>query len=507
MLWLPVCVALAAAPAGREPAEPGAEANTYAQNLVQVCLGVSHHYVRPVEPAELVAAGVSALFEAARRPLPGGLRPALNHAADPDQMVPLVARWREELSQVEALREPRGLLVSLHGLTRVLDPYSGPISADAFLARVEESPRGVGLELYGPAGGPGGLPRRVPGREVPAPPTPGPWRVSNVAPGSPAQMAGLRPGDEIVRAGGHDARAAEASAALERLQSYAPAEGRGDGFAVSLTVRRAGREAPFDVVVNAAPFQVESVFGVRRRADNSWDYWADPVGKLAHVRVGSISTFTPAQMATALRTLKSEGMRGLLLDLRWNPGGYLNSSTDLARFFLRSGLIARVDYRLADPANREEYRADDPAAEFADVPLVVLVNAETLGGGELLAAALQDNGRAVVAGQRSFGKDSVQRQLPSGVPVPGYSFKLTNGYFRRPSRKSSDGALVSVPWHVEPDAGHSLPVSPDLARRLKTYWQLQTLRPGGSREALPLDDPTADPQRQAALALLRKQIK
>jgi carboxyl-terminal processing protease len=214
-------------------------------------------------------------------------------------------------------------------------------------------------------------------------------------------------------------------------------------------------------------------------------------------------------------------MRGLLLDLRWNPGGYLRQSADIARLFLKEGEIARVDS--PNPRiDKADFRADDPGAEFADVPLVVLINGQTSGGGELIAAALQDNKRAVIAGLRSIGKASIQQQLTNGVPIPGWDFKLTSGYFLRPSmhgvmpesapeigeasmtRRNNGRPFLASPWGVSPNAGYELPISPEMDQRLKLMWTLQTLRPGGDSSALPLDDPEADPQRQAALALLAK---
>src|SRR5262249_54703093 len=150
-------------------------------------------------------------------------------------------------------------------------------------------------------------------------------------------------------------------------------------------------------------------------------------------------------------------------------------------------------------------------------PVLVLVNGETSGGAELIAAALQDNSRAKVAGQRTVGKGSIQTVV--GIAVPDAGLKLTTGTFVRPSGKNlhrfADSTAepdlpagrrrrqVGDDWGVRPDV--DLRTSAALAKLLKEWWLLQTLRPGPSNEALPLDDPTADPQRLAAVEeLLRR---
>src|SRR5262249_14747829 len=140
-----------------------------------------------------------------------------------------------------------------------------------------------------------------------------------------------------------------------------------------------------------------------------------------------------------------------------------------------------------------------------DIPLLLLVNGETSGGGELVAAALQDNGRAVVAGQRTFGKGTIQLPLLR----EGYPFKLTKGTFGRPSGKTSQRPPDSKPTDdggVRPDGDHELPITAELSKRLKEWHTLQVLRPPSDRSALPIDDPEADPQRQAAVQMLRELV-
>ena len=144
---------------------------------------------------------------------------------------------------------------------------------------------------------------------------------------------------------------------------------------------------------------------------------------------------------------------------------------------------------------------------------MVLVGAETTGGGEMIAAVLQDLGRAVVVGDRTFGKGSVQRTLknnPLEQQFLDMQFKITTGMLRRPNQKSLQRYPHSQPaddWGVRPDPGRWIPVSRELNQQLKEWWLLHALRPVGDRSQLPVDDVDADPQLSAALRMLKGMIK
>jgi carboxyl-terminal processing protease len=169
----------------------------------------------------------------------------------------------------------------------------------------------------------------------------------------------------------------------------------------------------------------------------------------------------------------------------------------VARLFLKEGPIAKVQSRLADDCTPYSAQTDGP---FIDFPLAVLVNGETSGGSELIVAALQDNKRALVVGQRTFGKASVQTLLAVGIPDTG--LKLTSGSFVRPSGKALHRfpeSKLSDDWGVRPDEKYAVPLTPDLSRQLRVWHTLQTLRPASSNEVLPLDDPETDVQQHAAL--------
>lgn len=492
-----LCVSAAVAAPGRPPApapKPDENARRFAIELYQALDQISDSYVRPLPREKLYEAALKGLYRAARKPVPrallAGLRQALAEADSPvdlrkappqDQREALFSRAYQEAglgyedATLAAYREASGLL----------DLHSGIVTAEQQRRSVglDYESLGLGLELRGPL-------------------------VEAVHPGGPAQRAGLLPGDVILSVEGRPANALppRLAGALEnkRVSDWPRPLGEKKkpeeppAGLVRLRYLRTGK-GEREAVVLRERFRAESVLGSRRRDNNSWDYFLDRKRGVAHVRIASLSRGTCSDLRDVLEGLQADGMRGLVLDLRWCPGGYLNEAVDVAGLFLGNECVATVQGR-----GREDsvYRAAG-RHHYAELPLVVLVNYETSGGAELIAAALQDHKRARVVGQRTLGKASVQTPLPIGLENVG--FKLTTGTFVRPSGKNLHRFPESRPgddWGVLPD--EDCRVSPALGARLKQDWLLWSLRPPRSMERLALDDPTADPQRRAACrALLR----
>jgi carboxyl-terminal processing protease len=272
-----------------------------------------------------------------------------------------------------------------------------------------------------------------------------------------------------------------------------------------ITVRAPGKSEPRTFKLERAEYRPETVFGVRRREGGAWDHMIDPERKIGYIRVGALEHGTAEDVQQALTRLMADQMRGVILDLRWSPGGFLNEAIWIARLFLQKGVIATVESRRAQ--DEQVYKADADGA-FLDMPVIVLVNSETMGGAELIAAALEDNQRGVIAGQRSFGKGSVQTVLT--LPYPEMGLKLTSGSFLRPSGKG----LHRFPdnkhaddWGVRSEPGLEMRLSGDLSTQLREWYLIHALRPVQSDEALPLDDPEKDPQRQQALLAMRARVR
>lgn len=490
--------ALNAAPAGDGSPAPAPlnvdEAKAFAQSLLRVSDEVAQRYVRPVATKDLLLAALSGLYEEVRAPLPENLKADLEKLVKDLQLgtvrppdndtVEYLTRLRQDLGDPEALRGGNALRVAVQAMVRGLDSYTSLVNGDDLRrGNGENLNHGVGLELA---------------------PSPGTAQllVKSVVPGGSAQREGVRPGDRLTRVNGKSVAESDAEVVLHEINGDS---GDVDPKPVTLTLERKGHKSPLKISLSSQYFKAETVFGVGRQNDDTWNYLLDKERRIAYVRIGSLEHGVAEDLQHVLLALKNEGLRGLVLDLRWSPGGYLNEAILVARLFLKEGQIASVKGRGA--RDDQEYRAQgDP--RFVHFPLVVLVNGETSGGAELIAAALQDNKRAVIVGQRTFGKASVQTMM--ALPLPNTGLKLTSGNFLRPNGKGlhrSADSKWTDDWGVRPDAGQELPVTPDLSLQLRDWWQLHVLRPSSDRDVLPVDDPENDPQRQAALRTLGKLLK
>jgi carboxyl-terminal processing protease len=487
-------------PADRTPApaarpELHAEAEMYGQQLVLAVAQVNERYVRPVDTRALLRAALRGLYEAARVPVPASLDADLKRVfaeATPQTELQVISRFvaqtRESLGDPEPLRGPNALLVSCEAMVQLLDPHSGVVREEALRRGIGvDDQQGVGIELADNFGT-------------------GPLVIKNVAPGGPAQAAGLRPGDEITHLDGKTVEGmTSAGAQLLCNQGAAPAGTQHSPSPdVELTVVRPGTSAPRKVTLERQEWQPETVLGVIRDRHNRWEYFLDRQRGIGHVRLGALGNGTALRVREVVTSLRQDGMRGLILDLRWCPGGYLREAADLASLFVGEGKVATVKHR----DGHEDTYPSTAENKFLDFPVVVLVNGETSGGAELIAAALQDHRRAVIAGQRTLGKGSIQSTLPLGVP--GAGLKLTTATFVRPSGKGLHRYPDSKPaddWGVRPDPQMDCRVSAALGGQLREWWQQQDLRPGTCNEVLPLDDPEADPQRLFAAEVLRGLLK
>jgi carboxyl-terminal processing protease len=409
----------------------------------------------------------------------------------------LLTQARHRLGKSQELQDAGAVLASCRALIRSLDPYCAVLTgAELRRSSGHEDNFGVGLELEDNPGV-------------------GPLRIMSVLPGGPAQKAGLLPGDVLLRIDGKALKDLPSTAVLLLLNRgtvridpaielvSGPVEPT-PSVTVQIAFQRAGVGEPRKATLERGEFRAESVLGVQRRDDNSWDYWIDRDRKIAQVRIGALTTGTVDELSGVLSHLQGAGLRGLLLDLRWCPGGLLKEAVDSAGLFLGECTIVTVRTRGQEDV---PYKTGKEG-KFTDFPILVLVNRETSGGGELIAAALQDHQRAVIAGRRTRGKASIQTVMP--LAVSGCGMKLTSGVFVRPSGKNLHRFPDSKPaddWGVSPDPDRELRISPNLDAQLREQWQQQTLRPGWSREMLPLDDPMADPVRYEALRMLGELLK
>lgn len=506
------------------------QALLFAGRVVQLAYQVADQYVRPVEVQDLLEAALRALYEEAGVVCPAERLEGVRRARTASEFSETLAEARVALGQQDSLRGPRALFAALNGFRRVTDPHTVLVSPRVTTFVSLEMDFGMGMELEGTTGprwtlyqveqgfASGRFPMdpAIGSVDMPTPPLGFPWRVRRVIPGSPCQKAGLLPEDIVTHLDGKLITAENSPNFFRELASQSsgidPTTGQVRPTLRRLTVRRAGVPEPLTLTVKAGPYQPETVFGVRRVSEDSWDHFLDREWGIGYIRVGAIESDTDAKVAEVMADLLRKNCQALILDLRWSPGGFVDPGARLAGLFLDDGaLVTRMEDRSAARTGMSpEVKASTPAGwpKWGDRPLVVLVGPETAGGGEMIAAALQDHRRAVIVGQRTVGKGNVQRTFPA--QLGDLQFKVSTGYSLRPNGKNRHRFPDSQPtddWGVRPDVGLEVPMTPALLSELRKSAERHALRPFSSREALDFDDPNRDPYRVMALRYLEKRLR
>jgi carboxyl-terminal processing protease len=242
---------------------------------------------------------------------------------------------------------------------------------------------------------------------------------------TPAYRAGLQPGDFITHLDEEPVQGMTLTQAVERMRGKVNSD-------IKLTIRREGRE-PFDVTLTRAIVKIQSV---RWRTE----------GDIGYVRITSFSEQTDDGVERAIARIKEKlgaNLKGLVLDLRNNPGGLLDQAVKVSDAFLDRGEI--VSTRSRRPEDAQRYNAG-PGDMAANLPMVVLINGGSASASEIVAGALQDHGRAIVLGTPSFGKGSVQTIIPLG----GHgAMRLTTAHYYTPSGRSIQAKGIEPDIEVE----------------------------------------------------------
>lgn len=284
-------------------------------------------------------------------------------------------------------------------------------------------------------------------------------RLTVVAPmeGTPGFRAGLLPGDVLLEIDGKSAEKMSLRDAVEML--------RGEpGTTLSLAVSREGEPEPLRYEIEREVIKVPSVRGARVLEGSG--------PKIGYVRVTQFSEPTGREFSRALDDLSRQGIEALVLDLRFNPGGLLGSAVEVAGEFLPGGaLVAYTEGRSASA--RRRYLAPGKGRKPREWPVAVLVNGSSASGAEIVAGALKDSGRALLVGETTFGKGSVQSvvSLPDGSAV-----RLTTAEYFTPGEQ---------PIHehgVEPHLRATMTAEQEA--RLLALRRQEDLPPGSRREAV-----------------------
>jgi len=339
---------------------PGEQADSYRDLFATVFQRVQRSHAREVDPSGLAAAALKVL-----EPLPPG-------AGDP----PVVFRN------------------AVNAALRTLDPYSrylDPQAQSAERSSLSGSFGGLGLELET---------------------SDGVIRVVTPLPGSPAERAGMQPGDLILGVDDQPLQGIPLTDAIERLRGQ-------PGTPVAITIRRTGVPAEFKVSVTRDTI---------RRQIVRWSM----EGEVLVLRIGSFMGAVAAPLEQAIgQAMAGHAPRAVVLDMRGNPGGLVREAVLTADAFLAKGEI--VSLRGRTPGNQRNWQAD--ASELLPgLPMLVLIDGRSASAAELVAAALQENGRAKVMGQRSFGKGTVQATYPLGADKG--ALRLTTAIYHGPSGRT-----------------------------------------------------------------------
>ena len=344
---------------------------------------------------------------------------------------------------------------ALHGMLEALDPHSEFLEA--------KDNREFEEDLTGEFGGVGLQVETRQSRVV----------VIAILAGTPSERAGVQRGDEIVSI---DGKAIENSSNVDSIVSRLRGKPK---TKVAMGLFRPGSQETLSLTLVREIIKVESVRNVRVLDDG-----------IGYVQLTEFSDHTGEQFSRALEHLLTEGVHSLIIDLRNNPGGLLDAAVDVAEpFFRKNELIVYTQGR--KPADREEFRAESDREPVA-LPLVVLINEGSASAAEVVTGALKDTGRAVVVGERSFGKGSVQSVFKL---ERGEGMRLTTSRYYTPSGVSIHEQGI-VP-HVE------VVMTPD--EDTKLAWQRSrsdVTDPQEFKERFGFE-PVVDRQLDAAIAVLR----
>ena len=315
---------------------------------------------------------------------------------------------------------------------------------------------------------------------------------------SPSLDAGVRAGDVVLDIDGTDTLGLSSQDCIDLLIGV-------EGTPVTMQVRHVdGTEESLEIIRRR--IETRSVKGIRR-AGEGWEHMLDPDEGIGYIRLTQFTERTIEEMREALDQLDAAGTKAIVLDLRFNGGGTLDGAIDVADLFLDRGVIVSVQDRDGDG---RKWTATADADDHL-IPIVVLVNDGSASASEIVAGALQDNGRAKILGERSFGKGSVQEVRP--LPDDRGTLKMTTARYYLPKGRNLDRRGDVEVWGVDPDPGFVIDLdNAEYAKIVENRRRYEPINDGGDALDARFDDPDwieqeiADPQLAAALRTLQSRV-
>jgi C-terminal peptidase prc len=418
----------------------GSDARVFADKIMAAVKLVGRSYVKELKQAQLLDSAVRGLYETAEEKIPAAIADRLRQAESLNEtdLTALVTDARDRLGKREDLsnhKDVEGTLKRMLGRLDRLSTYIEPVAYESFQrTSYNRQYTGIGVQV-----------RKDAATDY--------LRVVTPLRGSPCYKAGIHTGDLITtitretdgdgkplsRPEAVSTKGLSVDDAVKKLLGKAKTR-------VKLTIEREGFTSPLEFEIARDAVESETVIGIRRKPDDSWDYMLDPVQKFGYVRITLYSRSSARDLDRVLKDLTNAGLRGLVLDLRSNSGGYLDVSIAVADLLIDDGLIVTVRGRAGErPYNGQH------AGSYLNFPIVCLINDGSASGTEIIAACLQDHQRALVMGERSAGAASVQNI----EAFDGGQIKLTTNLFWRPNGKNLDKSATSGKeddeWGVVPD--------------------------------------------------------
>src|ERR1051325_5517715 len=358
------------------------------------------------------------------------------------QNLKLVAEVLEEVESryVKKLSEKqmRELVENMiNGGLEKLDPHSAFSNADEYKSFNQQNQgkfSGVGMRIT------------VDGKT-------GAFIVESPIPGTPAYEAGILANDIILKVDGKAVDNWSLRQLVEAIQGEA-------GTDVTLTVRHEGAKSNADIKMTRAEIKIESVMGDKRdKIDlKKWDFWLDEDARIAYVRVTAFTKTATDELTLVVDALQKLGLKGLIIDLRGNPGGLLNSAVDVASMFVPEGKeIVSIKGREDKVEKVHLAKMSGNMKPATYYPIAILIDRRSASASEIVAAALQDHARAIIIGERSYGKGSVQNLIE--MEHGQTALKLTTASYWRPSGRNIHrfpDSQEEDDWGVKPDMGYEV---------------------------------------------------
>jgi C-terminal peptidase prc len=481
------------------------DAQKFADKVLAASALVVDRYVKPTNRGELVVAAIRGLYRRLEIPVPADLESQLT---DPKEwkkakMDEVLRAARIHLGKREDLDGNKDADLSITMMLASLnDPYTTYYDKDTIKkseSQLQGRFSGVGIQI-----------RRDLVNDA--------LLVASPIKGSPAYKAGIQAGDLIVgikRESNPNGEPLAADEPTEFTTKGMKTEQALDiilgkpGVPITLVIKR-GDETK-DYTIKRGRVSVETVFGVTRDTNDEWKFWLDEKDKIAYIRLAQFAPDTAEDLMKAISGLKEKGMKGLVLDLRFNPGGVLSGAGVICTMFLDGGKVVTVRDRVGreEVLNTSMFRGGT-REKFTNFPMSVLVNGSSASASEIVAACLTDHDRAVIVGERTYGKGSVQ--TVERFRATEGQIKMTTARYFPPNNYNIDKLSTSGKpedeWGVKPTSGFEVKLTRDETRELAEHFRDHEIIPRKDGKGEPKEKKEfKDTQLIKATDYVRDQIK